>query len=319
MGLKEPELMNFGREQLTLEREERERQREKEKQDREKKDDRLELIRRHEIEHKAKDDERLENMRLLEMERAREKEKERLFEAERAKLELEREEKARHRELERTEEARQEKEKERQFELDQKERELQLEQERAKICAEREYEKHREEMEKLDFQARLREQEAKATEGKGKQTDGNGDEVPIGKAVGKVPKMPYFDEERDVMDSYLGRFERFAETQKWKREHWAMYLSARLNGRALDVYAKMPPEQTSDFERLKDAPLKRYQLFSDSFKKRFRSAKPEAGETPSQFLTKLDNYLERWIELAKVTKSYEGLKTLIVQEQYLST
>jgi len=52
-------------------------------------------------------------------------------------------------------------------------------------------------------------------------------------------------------------------------------------------------------------------------KKRFRSAMPELGETPSQFLTRLDNYLERWIELAKVTKSYEGVKTLIVQE-YLS-
>jgi len=36
-------------------------------------------------------------------------------------------------------------------------------------------------------------------------------------------------------------------------------------------------------------------------------------------LTRLDNYLERWIVLAKVRKSYEGLKTLIVQEQYLST
>ena len=41
------------------------------------------------------------------------------------------------------------------------------------------------------------------------------------------------------------------------------------------------------------------------------------GETPSQFLSRRDNYLERWIELAKVTKSYEGLKTLIVEE-YLS-
>ena len=44
---------------------------------------------------------------------------------------------------------------------------------------------------------------------------------------------------------------------------------------------------------------------------------PELGETPSQFLTRLDNYLERWIELAKVTKSYEGLKTLIVQKTVL--
>ena len=84
------------------------------------------------------------------------------------------------------------------------------------------------------------------TEGRGKQSDGNGDEVTIGKAVAKVPKMPYFDEERDFMDSYLGRFERFAETQKWKREHWAMYLSALLKGRALDVYSRMPPEHAID-------------------------------------------------------------------------
>jgi len=57
MGLKGPELMNFVREQRTLEREKREKQREKEKQDREKEDERLQLMRRHEIEQKAKEDE----------------------------------------------------------------------------------------------------------------------------------------------------------------------------------------------------------------------------------------------------------------------
>jgi len=81
----------------------------------------------------------------------------------------------------------------------------------------------------------------------------------------------------------------------------------------------LPPEQAGDYDRLKDSLLKQYLLSADGFKKRFRSTKPELGETLSQFLTRLDNYLERWIELAKVTKSYEGLKTLIVQEQYLST
>ena len=55
------------------------------------------------------------------------------------------------------------------------------------------------------------------------------------------------------------------------------------------------------------------------FKRRFRSAKPETGETPIQFLTRLDNHLLRWIDLAKAEKSFEGLKTLMVQEQYLST
>jgi len=53
MGLKGPELMNFVREQQTLE---REKQREKEKQDKEKEDERLE------IEQKAKEDERKEKL-----------------------------------------------------------------------------------------------------------------------------------------------------------------------------------------------------------------------------------------------------------------
>jgi len=69
-----------------------------------------------------------------------------------------------------------------------------------------EHEKHKQEMERLDLQSRLREREARAIEVTGKQDDGNGDEVPIGRAVGKVPKMPYFDEERNFMDSYPGPF-----------------------------------------------------------------------------------------------------------------
>jgi len=76
-------------------------------------------------------------------------------------------------------------------------------------------------MEKLDFQSRLPEREAIERGGRERQNDGNGDEGSIGRAAAKAPKMPYFDEERDFMDSYLGRFEHFAETQKCKREHWA--------------------------------------------------------------------------------------------------
>jgi len=178
-----------------------------------------------------------------------------------------------------------------------------MEQERAKLVSAQEWEKHKYEMGKMEMQRRLQEEEHK----KDVNTEDKSSE---GKSLGKVPKMPYFDEGRDFMDSYLGCFERFAESQKWKRVDWSLYLSALLEGRAL-----MPAE----YAKLKDALLKRYQLSADGFKKRFRSAKPEAGETPSQFLTRIDNYLQHWIELAKVEKTYDGLKTLIVQEQYLST
>ena len=78
--------------------------------------------------------------------------------------------------------ASQEKERERQFEWDKQERELQRE-------LQRDQEKHRQEMEKIDFQAKIREQEARATEEGRRQSEGNGDEVPIKRAIGKVPKL----------------------------------------------------------------------------------------------------------------------------------
>jgi len=171
----------------------------------------------------------------------------------------------------------------------------------------------------MEKQTELQAQEARLNRSHDTVNDTADGTVPPKRSFGKVPKMPYFNEERDFMDSYLRRFERFAESQKWRREDWAMYLSALLKGRALDVYSMMPMEYANDYDQLKDALLKRYQLSAEGFKRRFRSAKPEAGETPMQFLTRLDNYLLRWIELAKAEKSFEGLKTLIVQEQYLST
>ena len=231
---------------------------------------------------------------------------------------LEREERARERD---------EKEKERKFqaEREEKERQFQAEREdavRAKMASELKAQEQQNqfEMARLEMQLRLQEQEAKLkqTQKVAKEEDGTNTAETTGKGLGKVPRMPYFDEERDFMDSYLGRFERFAEAQKWKKGDWATYLSALLRGRALDVYSRLPVDQANDFKILKEALLKRYQLSAEGFKTRFRSAKPELGETPAQFLTRIDNYLQRWMELANIEKTYEGLKTLIVQEQYLS-
>jgi len=130
--------------------------------------------------------------------------------------------------------------------------------------------------------------------------------------------MPYFDEERDFMDNYLRRFKKFATCQRWNRADWALYLSALLKGRALDVYSMLPADQANNYDQLKAALLKRYQLSADGFKRRFRTSKPQSGKTPTQFLTRIGNYLQRWIKLANAEKFFDGLKTLMVQEQYLS-
>ena len=71
------------------------------------------------------------------------------------------------------------------------------------------------------------------------------------------------------MDSYLNRFEKFAVSQNADKTTWALSLSALLRGRALDVYSMMSKDDVNDYDKLKTALLKRYQLTADGFRKRF--------------------------------------------------
>jgi len=50
--------------------------------------------------------------------------------------------------------------------------------------------------------------------------------------------MPRFDERSDDMDSFLHRFEVYADSQGWNKGQCAVYLSALLKGKALEVYSR---------------------------------------------------------------------------------
>ena len=179
------------------------------------------------------------------------------------------------------------------------------------------------EHQKLEQQAREKQMELELQrmklDKKGSTDEDSGSErsSSFGK-IKKMPKMPYFNETKDFMDSYLNRFERFAEAQAWRKDSLAIYLSALLKGKVLDVYSRLPTHQANDYGTLKQALLKRYQLSEDGFKRKFRTTQAEVGESPTQFITRLASYLQRWIELANVQQTYEGLITVVIREQYLS-
>ena len=128
----------------------------------------------------------------------------------------------------------------------------------------------------------------------------------------KIPKLPTFDYTKDDMDAYLARFERYATNQGWPENSWAINLSALLKGKSLDVYYRLPVDQTSDYFSLKTALLRRFRLTENGFREKFRTAKPESGETAFQFAVRLENYLTRWVELSSTEKTYEGLTDLLL-------
>ena len=114
----------------------------------------------------------------------------------------------------------------------------------------------------------------------------------------KSPKLPSFIDEKDELDSYLLRFERYAENASWEKDTWAIKLSALLTGRAMDVYTRMSDADATDYDKLKKALLTRYNYTEDGYRKRFREATPETEETPDQFVIRLKNYLAKWLELS---------------------
>ena len=142
--------------------------------------------------------------------------------------------------------------------------------------------------------------------------------VGISETARKGPKLPYFDENKDDMDAYLMRFERYATVQKWAKEDYAAYLSALLRGKALDVYTRLTPQDANDYNDLKSALLKHYLFTEDGFHGKFDSSTMERGETASQFSVRLSKYFDRWVELSGTTKTYNGLREFIVTEKFLA-
>ena len=133
----------------------------------------------------------------------------------------------------------------------------------------------------------------------------------------RSPKLPYFDEHTDKMDSYLTRFESYALSNKWDPSMWASYLSALLKGRALEVFVRLSRDDQSDYGQIKEALLTNFDLTERSFRKIFRDCRPEKAETFRQFSGRLASYLDKWLGLAKVEKTYEAVCDFLARDQFL--
>ena len=122
------------------------------------------------------------------------------------------------------------------------------------------------------------------------------------------------------MDSYLSRFEKYATANEWKKSVWAAYLSALLKGRALDVYDRLSVDNAADYEKLKEALLKNFDMTERGFRKKFRYERPEKSKTFIQFSSRrLRSYLNKWLKMAKIEESYEAVCDFFARDQFLDS
>ena len=199
--------------------------------------------------------------------------------------------------------------------LDREERMLRREDEKSRL----EFERLKLEEERLEKQASLKREEQEREMELLKLRAATGVSKSEVGSKSLRPKLPKFKEQKDDMDAYIERFERFARSQGWREDTWAVSLSSLLTGKGLEVYTSMPPEQADDYPALKKAVLKLYQLTEEGFRLKFRDSKPEQGETVFQFMARLVCYFSRLAEMAEVDGTFESLVDLIIREQFIQT
>ena len=103
-------------------------------------------------------------------------------------------------------------------------------------------------------------------------------------------------------------------------------LQRQLSGKKMDGHRSSvlccldeSEEAAKDYGKVKIALMKRYHLTEDGYCRKFRASKPEVDESLEQFIVRLDRYLLRWLELSDTERTFDGLKDLIVTEQFIDS
>ena len=136
---------------------------------------------------------------------------------------------------------------------------------------ERETERRLQEMQKhVDALLKVVERSHEGTSGTKREVQGAGDE--------KEVRLTKLSEAGDV-EAYFTTFERMMTAFEVQKERWVFKLAPYLTGKAQQAYAAMAAEDAGEYECLKAAILKRYNINEETYRVRFWAVarKPEEG------------------------------------------
>ena len=123
--------------------------------------------------------------------------------------------------------------------------------------------------------------------------------------------------ETDDIEHFLTMFERVANAYKWPDDVWVLRLAPLLTGKAQAAYANMDAAKSKEFEEVKQAILKRYNINEETYRQRFRNTKTKIDESYVETEVRLKDLAAKWLKPTERTK--EGLVNVIIREQLVSS
>ena len=180
-----------------------------------------------------------------------------------------------------------------------RELELKAEQEKALLAAEIDAKK----------EAAVREHELKMAS-LGKQTPS--DKASAFDPARNIRLVPPFQEKE--VDKYFAHFEKVADSLNWPKESWVLLLQSVLVGKAQEIYGSLSVEQSSNYEHVKEAILKAYELVPEAYRQKFRNYLKYDSKTHVEFAREKENLFNRWCHSKEIGQDFKKLKQMVLLE-----
>ena len=182
-----------------------------------------------------------------------------------------------------------------------RELELKAEQEKALLAAEIEAKK----------EAAAREHELKMAS-LGKQSPS--DKASVFDPARNIRLVPPFQEKE--VDKYFAHFEKVADSLNWPKESWVLLLQSVLVGKAQEIYGSLSVEQSSNYEHVKEAILKAYELVPEAYRQKFRNYLKFDSKTHVEFAREKENLFNRWCHSKEIGQDFKKLKQMVLLEEF---
>ena len=130
------------------------------------------------------------------------------------------------------------------------------------------------------------------------------------------PKLRPLGKDDDI-EAFLTTFERAMANARITEEFWSAHLAPQLTGKAQLAYVALSQEDDRDCWTTRMALLKRYNIDTECYRVRFRTAKPSfSSESAMDFCTRLHDLAEQWLREATDRKA---VVDAVILEQLLSS
>uniref|UniRef100_A0A8C6KFK7 CCHC-type domain-containing protein n=1 Tax=Nothobranchius furzeri TaxID=105023 RepID=A0A8C6KFK7_NOTFU len=160
----------------------------------------------------------------------------------------------------------------------------------------------------LELQTQLANHSARGVD---ERKDSGPDRLDISKCITLLP--PFRETE---VDSYFTAFECLAHALSWPREVWPLLLQCKLCGKAQEVISSLSTHDGTDYDKVKEAVLKAYELVPEAYRQKFRTLrKRNETQTYVEFAREKNGLFDKWLMAAKAS-SFSELKELLLLEEF---